>query len=61
MDSKSISSGWGVRGRRRELLVAAIGHALEFETWRSLERRQGLTPERAVELAVTMVRAAAAR
>jgi hypothetical protein len=35
--------------------------ALEFETWRSLERRQGLTPERAVELAAAMVRAAAAR
>ena len=28
---------------------AAIGHALEFETWRSLVRRQGLTPRAAVD------------
>ena len=43
------------RGRRRELLAAAIGHALDFETWRSLERRQGLSPEAAVELMVRAV------
>jgi AcrR family transcriptional regulator len=29
---------------------AAIAHALEFETWRSLVRRQGLTTAEAVEL-----------
>jgi AcrR family transcriptional regulator len=51
-----LAAGWGVRGRRRELLVAAIGHSLEFETWRSLDRRLG--PDRAVDLAVAMVRAA---
>jgi AcrR family transcriptional regulator len=56
-----LAAGWGARGRRRELLAAAIGHVLEFETWRSLERRQGLQPERAEELAVATVRAAAAR
>ena len=26
---------------RRKTVRAAIGHALEFETWRSLTRRQG--------------------
>ena len=51
--------GWGSRGRRRELLLAAIGHALDFETWRSLERRQGLEPQAAVEVAAGAVRAAA--
>jgi AcrR family transcriptional regulator len=56
-----LAAGWGARGRRRELLTAAIGHAIEFETWRSLERRQGLAPDRAEELALAMVRAAAAR
>ena len=56
-----LAAGWGVRGKRRELLAAAIGHALEFETWRSLERRQGLDRERAVELALRTVRAAADR
>jgi AcrR family transcriptional regulator len=54
-----LAAGWGARGRRRELLTAAIGHVLEFETWRSLERRQGLRPERAIELAVGTVRCAA--
>ena len=29
---------------------AAISHALAFDTWRSLVRRQGLAPEEAVEL-----------
>jgi AcrR family transcriptional regulator len=54
-----LAAGWGARGRRRALLTAAIGHVLDFETWRSLERRQGLSPERAVELAVGTVRCAA--
>ena len=53
-----VLRGSGVRGRRRELLAAAVGHALDFETWRSLERRQGLAPEAAVELMVRSVRAA---
>ena len=54
-----LAAGWGVRGRRRALLNAAIGHVLEFETWRSLVRRQGLTPERAIEVAAGTVRVAA--
>lgn len=54
-----LAAGWGVRGRRRALLLAAIGHALEFETWRSLVRRQGLEPAAAVELAVSMARSVA--
>jgi AcrR family transcriptional regulator len=54
-----LMRGWGTRGRRRELLAAAIGHALDFETWRSLERRQRLAPDAAVELMVRAVRAAA--
>jgi AcrR family transcriptional regulator len=54
-----LAAGWGGRGKRRELLTASIAHALEFETWRSLERRRGLTAERAEELAVTMALAAA--
>ena len=34
---------------------AAIGHALEFETWRSLVRRQGLSRRAAVDLMVRLV------
>ena len=36
--------------RPRRAARAAIGHALEFETWRSLVRRQGLSRKAAVEL-----------
>jgi AcrR family transcriptional regulator len=54
-----LAAGWGVRGRRRALVRAALGHALEFETWRSLVRRQELTPDEAVELAAATVRALA--
>jgi AcrR family transcriptional regulator len=54
-----LAAGWGARGRRRDLLHAALGHALDFDTWRSLERRQGLGRAAAVELAVSMVRAVA--
>lgn len=53
-----LARGWGARGRRRTLLLAALGHVIEFETWRSLELGQGLAPEAAVELAVRAVRAA---
>lgn len=38
------------RGRpRRKTVRAAIGHALEFETWRSLERTHGLSRAQAVD------------
>jgi len=33
-------------------------HALDFQTWRSLVRQQGLDDEQAVELMVKMVRCA---
>ena len=44
------------RGRRRKLARAAIGHALEYETWRSLVRRQGLGRDEAVEMGVRLIR-----
>jgi AcrR family transcriptional regulator len=47
-------------GSRQSRLRAALGHALEFETWRSLVRRQGLRRSQAVELMVTLVCAAEA-
>ena len=55
-----LMRGWGARGRRRDLLAAAIGHAIEFDTWRSLERAQGLGRGQAVELMVRAARAATA-
>jgi AcrR family transcriptional regulator len=44
------------RGRRGR---AATAHALGFETWRSLERRQGLPREEAVDLMARLVACAA--
>jgi AcrR family transcriptional regulator len=40
---------------RRQAVRAAVGHALDFETWRSLVRRQGLTRRQAVEAMVRFV------
>jgi AcrR family transcriptional regulator len=37
-----LASGWGVRGARRDLLTAAIRHAVDFRTWESLVQRGGI-------------------
>jgi AcrR family transcriptional regulator len=46
------------RGSRRQRVRAAIGHAIEFGTWRSLVREQKLAPEDAVTLMAALVAAA---
>jgi AcrR family transcriptional regulator len=51
----ALDQGWNVRGRKRAVLRAAIGHALEFETWRSLSRRESLGDQAAAEAMVTLV------
>ena len=43
--AEAVAQGWP----RRKSVRAAIGHALEFETWRSLVRRQGLSQTQAVD------------
>ena len=40
----------GRRGRGASATRAAIGHALAFDTWRSLVRAQGLSNKQAVDL-----------
>jgi AcrR family transcriptional regulator len=50
-----LAEPWGRAGERRALLGAVIGHALDFETWRSLARRQRLTDEQAVDLMLRLV------
>jgi AcrR family transcriptional regulator len=47
----ALARGWP----RRKRVRAAIGHALEFETWRSLVRRQGLTRAQAVDAMAHLV------
>jgi AcrR family transcriptional regulator len=52
--------GRGVRGKARARVLAAIGHALAFTTWRSLAREQELDDAEAAELMCRLVRQAGA-
>ena len=54
-----LAAGRGLRGRRAQLVRAAIGHALEFPTWRSLTHEQGLSNDDAVELMSRLIEDAA--
>lgn len=56
-----LGEGWAVRGRRRGVLRAAIGHAVSVTTWQSLIQIQGLTEAEAVELLIELVVGAAER
>jgi len=47
---ETLLRGRPERGRRRDELRAAVGHALAYTTWRSLTREQGLDDAQAVEL-----------
>lgn len=47
----TLGRGWP----RRKAVRAALAHALEFETWRSLTRRQGLTRRQAVDAMLRFV------
>ena len=47
----ALAGGWS----RRKPVRAAIGHALELETWHSLVRRHGLTREQAVDAMLRFV------
>jgi AcrR family transcriptional regulator len=55
----ALDRGWTTRGHRRGVTRAVIGHAVEFETWRSLVRRQGLDDRAAADLMVELARSAA--
>jgi AcrR family transcriptional regulator len=53
---QALDRGWTVRGSQRKVLRAIIGHALAFETWRSLVR-EGLDDRGAAEAMVAAARA----
>jgi hypothetical protein len=55
-----LAAGRLARGRKRTVLVAALRHALDFQTWRSLTRSDRITRGEAVALAGALVEAAAA-
>ena len=52
---EALMSGRDVRGRLREHVLAAIGHALTFGTWRSLAREQGLADSQVAGLLCRLV------
>jgi AcrR family transcriptional regulator len=52
----TIADAFEASGERHEALLGAIALALDFQTWRTLVRGQGLSEDRAVELMVGMVR-----
>jgi AcrR family transcriptional regulator len=49
-----LAAGWGLDPERQRWLRAAVGHALRFETWRSLTD-EGLDDEEAVEMMVRWI------
>jgi AcrR family transcriptional regulator len=55
----ALMAGRRERGERRHRVRAAVGHAMAFETWRSLVRNERLPARHAIELMAAMVAAAA--
>jgi AcrR family transcriptional regulator len=51
-----LAEGWEVRKEGRRRLVATLKLAIDFHTWRSLERGSGLSREEAVETMLDVVR-----
>lgn len=56
--AETLIAGRQARGRRRQLLRGALGHALAFSTWRSLSAN-GIARSDAAELSAALVEAAA--
>ena len=54
----ALMNGRRTSGRARIWTAAAIGHALDFKTWRSLTRERGLSTDEAVELMIALIAAA---
>jgi AcrR family transcriptional regulator len=57
----TLMGGSRARGRARQRVLAATGHALAFATWRSLTREQGLDDSQAADLMCRLVGTAANR
>lgn len=51
-----LVAGRGLRGRRRHLVEALVGHFLAFQTWRSLARDEGLARPEVIEIAAKAIR-----
>lgn len=53
-----LVAGWEASEGASPLLPGAVGLALDFQTWRTMVRRQGLDDEEAIELMVRTARCA---
>jgi hypothetical protein len=49
------AAAWRNRGRERQRVRAAIGHALSSTTWHSLTREHGLSDDDAITLMLRLV------
>ena len=56
-----LAEGWEVRQEGRRRLLATLSLALDFHTWRSLERGSGLSRKEAVETMLEAVRSSVSR
>jgi AcrR family transcriptional regulator len=54
-----LMRGRGLRGKAKERVRAAIGHAVSFRTWENLTQAQGLDDRQASELMSRLIAAAA--
>ena len=52
-----LAEGWEVRDEGRRRLLAMLALAIDFQTWRSLERGSSLSREEAVQIMLEAVRA----
>lgn len=59
--ASALAEGWGVRGGRRSVLLAATRHGVDFHTWRSLTRDGGVGRTAVVDLTSAMITRAATR
>jgi AcrR family transcriptional regulator len=56
-----LAEGWEVGQKRRRRLLATLALALDFHTWRSLERASGLSRKEAVETMLEAVHSSVSR
>jgi AcrR family transcriptional regulator len=56
-----LAEGWEVNGDRKKRLLATLTLAIDFHTWRSLERESGLGREESVETMLEAVRSSILR
>ena len=56
-----MAAAWKAKGKRHARILAACGHAADFQAWRSLARKQGLSDAEVIEAMVALVRSAAGK